>query len=247
MRIIYENKTLEATLSATTTAARFDLTNLQSTFFYETWRSTSKSAQRIVLNLASLQANYVYLRNYNFTSSVTLRIEANTSDSWGSPAFSQTLTYNSEYIILNFTSQTYDYWSLYIDDPTNTDAYVELGGLILGQSVDLPGMDPGQIFTTVTKSKAQFSVSQNLYGNEDIDYREKTIKFPALSFEEKKTINDIYKQVKNVTPVLIIVWEDALDKEPPIYCNINKIRLPYQKSKKLVKPWSASLDFVEVF
>ncbi len=247
MKTVYENKILDATLTATTENINFPLTNLQENQIYKTYRSTAKNAQRIVIDLASLKSDYVYLKNYNFTSSVTLRLEANTSDSWGSPAFSETLTYNSEYIILNFTESTYNYWSLYIDDTTNTNDYIELGLFVLGVGVELPGMSPDQIFTDKSDSTASYSRSNQMYGNEEIMYRENKITFPALTFTQRDTLRNIFRAVKNIRPILLIVWEDDLTYESPIYCNINKDSIEWGKSDKKTSPFKASFDFRENF
>jgi hypothetical protein len=110
------------------------------------FRFTSKSAQRIVIDLSSAKpVTIAALFNHNLTAAATVKIQANTSNSWTSPAFTQTLSWRNLdlYALL---SQTYRWWSFYVDDPTNT-LMPEIGLAWLGTWSKFPNarVNPGRV------------------------------------------------------------------------------------------------------
>lgn len=97
------------------------------------FRFTAKTGNTVTVNLGSaIPITTVAVINHNFTASVTLNIQGNASDSWGSPSYAHSLTYfagiNNLYFLLN---QTYQYWRLTVDDSTNT-VNPQIGQFIIG-------------------------------------------------------------------------------------------------------------------
>jgi hypothetical protein len=73
---------------------------------------------------------------YKLTDTAIIIVEANATNVWTSPAFTQTLTYNdkNEIAQAHFTAENYRYWRIKIVDPTCVSVYVHLGVVVLGQS-----------------------------------------------------------------------------------------------------------------
>lgn len=106
-------------------------------------------------------------RNYaiKLTSAAVIKLQANSSDDWDSPAFSVTLDYNEKAIstwgdvvsqvIEGISGTPYRFWSLQIIDPTNPLGYVELGKVFLGD-----------VFTS-QRGQVQFPLQQ-----QDVDLTE---------------------------------------------------------------------------
>jgi len=93
----------------------------------------------IVLNLGSAQTvQALILYDHNITSTATIAIKANATDSWGAPSFSEAVTHNATKLLYYLSSaQTYQYWRLEITDSANLDNYIEIAELYLGQYLQL--------------------------------------------------------------------------------------------------------------
>lgn len=146
-RVLYQNliKTQTALLTPSTEDAEYPATNLYNDNYSEVWRTTtSASQQTLVINMnAAVSVSAIALGNINFSSSATVKIQWNTSDSWGAPAGEETLNVSGLdgkrrclYHELSAT-QTYQYWRLVITDTTLTEDFLELGELSLGIPVEL--------------------------------------------------------------------------------------------------------------
>ncbi len=110
------------------------------------FRFTSKSAQRIVIDLSSAKpATLAALFNHNLTPGATVLIQANTSNAWTTPAFSQPFSWRNldQYALL---AQTFRWWSFYVDDPSNT-LMPEIGVAWLGNWSKFPNarVNPGRV------------------------------------------------------------------------------------------------------
>jgi len=119
--LLYNNLLDSATLTASSAATGFPASNLQHPFRTKVWRTTggTPGTANLVIDHGTAKAvNCVALINYTWASAPgTLNFEANATDSWGAPSFSQALTWaatpsangNKACIIKTFASQTYRY------------------------------------------------------------------------------------------------------------------------------------------
>lgn len=154
------------TLSATSTDASFPLSNLQTYYADDLWKSASTSAQTLVLDFgAATSCDYLVLENYAFgnadsvvlqgandsifTSGVTTVIGAGTID----PAV--TPSPNPAYF--SFTATSRRYWRLSVAIATPPLAAVPYVGNIflgskldMGYSYDFPYVSLNKIFSTVS-------------------------------------------------------------------------------------------------
>jgi hypothetical protein len=78
-------------------------------------------------------------RAIQLSPSASIKIEANTTNNFSSPAFTETLAYD-ERVIYSFNDTgigdgNYRYWSLEIVDEDNSNGYVELGSVFLGSNL----------------------------------------------------------------------------------------------------------------
>lgn len=101
------------------------------------WRSTGDSSESIIINLGSAQDIYAFIiQDHNITSGATVKLQANTSDSWTTPAYSNTFTTISDPLFL-YLDQEYQYWRVLVEDASNPDGYIEIGNLFLGSYLEL--------------------------------------------------------------------------------------------------------------
>jgi hypothetical protein len=87
-----------------------------------------------VIDLGSAQRITAFaLLDHNLTSGGTLTLQANTSDSWGSPAYSQAVSNNNPAYL--YLDQTYRYWRVVPVDVSLS--YFQAGQLFLGTYLEL--------------------------------------------------------------------------------------------------------------
>jgi hypothetical protein len=134
---------------ADSAAADYPASNLGDYNSARPWRSAdAASAHNVVFDFGTaVGVDTVSLINVNFTTSATVKIQANTTDSWGSPAFENTFQvsglgldpphYNLLRRITEGSPETYRFWRLYISDTTNPDGFYEVGELLIGVREDM--------------------------------------------------------------------------------------------------------------
>jgi hypothetical protein len=91
----------------------------------------------IIVDLGSALAITAFcLSDHNITSGATVKLQANSSNSWTTPAYTLTLTQTDQPMV-NYISQSYRYWRVLIQDASNPDGYVGIGKLYLGTYTEI--------------------------------------------------------------------------------------------------------------
>jgi hypothetical protein len=178
----------------------------------------------------SVDADTICLFKANFTSSATVKIQANATDVWTSPSVDQALTYTKDdrrstelgrnvgtWSHQFSSTESYQYWRLYIDDSSNPDTYLELGFMFMDEATVFPGMSVNQVFMRNTTSETQFSTSGQAYGLKRLQYNMVSFNFPAVTETQKTTLDTFYDKTDIVTPYCMLVWESSLDVQRPLY------------------------------
>lgn len=95
--------------------------------------SPSFLPETVTVDLASAQQiRGIVLHGHNVSSGATaIQLLANSSNEWGSPAYTLSLTWNQD-TIAAFLDQTYRYWQVRVADQGNTEGYIEIGEMFLG-------------------------------------------------------------------------------------------------------------------
>jgi hypothetical protein len=179
---MYDNLFDAAVLTPSTQNNNFPVSNIQHRWFTKVWRSaddTGTLTENIVIDLgASPGAVWAFaLKKHNFSSSAVVRIQANASDSWGSPSVDVTLSLADLLVYFWSSAQTYRYWRLDMVDSAPVGAYLEIGRLFLGayfspsinmnnnykkrisDPSDLNWSDGGQIVTNQKTRFHQYDIS----------------------------------------------------------------------------------------
>lgn len=248
MKILYDNHIFNATIDALTENQDYAFTTaLIDTRLSKVGRTVDDSAQTIVFSFdAAVDVDYFLILNHNITLGATVKIQAHDSDSWGSPSVDETLTVG-DYIIIEFDeTQSYQYWRLYIDDASNPDEYIQIAYCYLGEALDMPGMNRGMIIPRKSNSVSTKSMSGQLYGDVRLKYKAAEITFNNVDETERQAINDFFDTVDVIRPFVLLIWEDDLDVEPPIYCSLTK-ELEWNKLDIIGLLWSLVLSFEECF
>lgn len=184
VKILYRNRGLAGTWSATTAVATLPVSNLANPKRGTKYRSTSIAAQRIVVDLGAAYAiDAVALATHNLTSAATITIKGHTADTWAAPAFSTTLTGwddkdSGVLVKILASTQTYRYWAFEPTDAGNTDGYLEFGVIALGPlfafsdapaEVAVKFVDPS--ITTYAPSQTPHTEERNVYLELELDWR----------------------------------------------------------------------------
>lgn len=88
----------------------------------------------ITIDLGSAQeVKALVIYDHNLTAAATIALKGHTADDWGSPDFSEAVTFNAAKIVHYLSvATTKRYWRVEITDAANTDSYIEIGELYLG-------------------------------------------------------------------------------------------------------------------
>ena len=94
-RILYNLDTWDAATVTGSSQANTDLVpaNVLHDHVSKLWRTTGKASENIVFDLGTATNITVFsMFTFNLTASATVTLQANSANSWGSPAYSQALT-----------------------------------------------------------------------------------------------------------------------------------------------------------
>lgn len=150
--------------------------------------------------------------DHNLTDAATITLEANPTDSWGSPAYTQAVTLRDlAYLYLN---ESYRYWRVVVDDSTNATGYIEIGLLYAGEYLELTqnadwGAEHNLQFTLV-ESLSAFGVRRNL-----INVKQETfvLTYSWLSTADVDALRGMALSLNNaatgrVSPLLLHLFSD---------------------------------------
>ena len=249
MRIIYDNLVEDATITSYSEHPQMTWEDaLLDTRLSRLGRTIGVDDEWIKFSFTSaVSASYCLIYNHNITASATVTIQGNATDVWTSPSLEETLTID-DVCYADWTSASYQYWRLYIDDPTNTDEYIQLSKVVLGPSLQMPSFSNVFECPRLTNSSATKSPSGQLYGDKRITYDAPAgFTFDNVSEANRLLINAWFNEIHNVKPFSLIVWENDLDIQLPVWVNCINEKINWQKNKGQGVRWNMELGFEECF
>ena len=249
MIILYDNLVTSATITSYSENPDYDFdTALNDTRLSRVGRTVDDATQWIKLAFAAaVDVDYMMVLAHNVSSGATIKVQANATDAWTSPSIDTTMTYNADYIYHAFsTTESYKYWRFYVDDGSNTDGYIQDALIFLGESLDMPGFNPDAIIIKNSNSVASKSIGGQLYADVRLKYKAASLTFPGVTEAERTLINAFWDTVDTAIPFVLMIWEDDLDVEPPIYCALTK-ELEWSKQPQRGVLWTLKLEFEECF
>lgn len=133
------------------------------------------------------------------SSTATVRLQGNSADSWSSPGFSQTLTYNEIGMGLFDSSGfgAYRYWRVHLSDVSNVLGYLENSGFYLGDAfVAARGAAVYPLDQDmVSLSESMMSRSGNRFLDEVQDLDTWDFAWGGLTLEDKEALEDFIRTV----------------------------------------------------
>ena len=196
----------------------FDNSDYSATITYTAPSIAIHTSEALTIDLATVEninSFYIFfdsIEGINLTEGALIKLQANAAPFWSSPAVDEVLTVDNTYsVITKFftTSENYRYWRVEIIDPGNSDLYVELGTVVIGQSATMSRVpNNGFKYSLTDNSK----VSSNSYGNQYVDVRPQVamldFKYNIMEYSDAQTLEDIFRRNGVHTPV-VVSWDSA--------------------------------------
>lgn len=132
------NQIPDATLTPATEDASYPATNAQSEPVAKVYRSTDATDQKILIEFATaIDANLFAVINHSLTSAATITLRGGSSPDPDGMEFETTIAYYRRTAWKGFAAQSWQYWSVIVDDPTNPAMAIEIGMLAMGTAISL--------------------------------------------------------------------------------------------------------------
>lgn len=204
IRFLSNNLAEGSILTASSENAQFPVSNILDDRRTKVFRSNSNS-DNLVIDMGNAEDvdSFAVVDNwqggFGFT---TLTLEANGTDDWGSPAFSEVISFDNEFGVgvKEFTEVSYRFWRIVM---TGSLGYCELSNFFIGKAskVDTNGVG----YNWSYKNKDLSRVSSNRYGQEFID-----------DIGTQKELSNLQFQVmnKDEIDVLLSVWDNNRRVKP---------------------------------
>lgn len=147
------------------------------------------------------------------SNSAVIRIQANATDEWSSPALNEVLTLNNTYSIAShyFSSdQSYRYWRVSIVDPGNANLFVSIGTMVLGKSLSVDCPENGYSFEYRDQSKTQTTDFGNEYTDEYPIVSNIEFDFKYFDVTDFEIFDSMYLRNGAKTPVFVVLDETGI-------------------------------------
>lgn len=213
-KFLANNLVDQASIFTSSENSQFPASNIKHDFRTKVYRSTSNS-DNIVFDLGSIEdVDHVAIcDNWQDGFGVSaVTIEANGTDNWTSPAFSTSMTLDTEFgvsIKALSSQQSYRFWRLVL---TSTLGYCEISHVFIGKasSVSTNGVSYGWSYKNNDLKKQATS----RYGQEFIDSIAQRKELMNLSFKVMNTteldkIFEVYDNRRTVKPFYVKVGDDT--------------------------------------
>lgn len=242
MRISYQNcldNLTSTAITVLTAATNYPFINAQDQRLSQQYRTTAVTSQTIILDLGSaISISTAAIISHNFTSSVSVTVDANTTNSWGSPATSKTIIYNAGMMLNFFTPVSYQWWRFTISDPTNTNGYLSMGRIWLGNYITI---DPSSnIDFEVTKKRSDRVIhgrGQQKFASKGVDWNEYSLSFPSSNYTMVDSIGTMFDTVGKHTSVIFCNFDTLrgiTNLIEPVYCSIiDDINFTNEEGRKM--------------
>ena len=175
------------------------------------WRTTGKASEWIVFNLGSAKKITCFsMFSFNLTSSATVTLQANASDSWGSPSYSQQLTIATDadgnvlQRIVFFLDQTYQYWRVTFADSGNPLSYLDIGRIAAGEFYETSrNITQGFEISMFDPSTGNPVAGRQTFYKARNKYRRATVSFYLQDQTQTDKFSAIMEKVGNSKPIIL--------------------------------------------
>jgi hypothetical protein len=220
--IIYNDlKSDSATLTVDDELSNYPVENIQESRLSRIFKNAALESSIVFDMGEAVSVDCIAILKHNLSEYATITLQGNDSDSWTSPAFEQEITYSSDNITLEYTTQTYRYFRLYINDSTNSDGYIQLSRVIIGEYYQPPGILAEAEDSLIDESVKTRSKSGQSYTDLRYKARSMSFNFPIVGTYEKTEMMDVFETLGQSTATIFVFGEIGLDISS-LYATINQ-------------------------
>lgn len=226
MRLMNVNFCTEDATVVTASSAdtNFPVSNIQHPFRSKRWRSTGVTSEWVKFDMVTSEDidSVVILwpkeDGIRLSETATVTIQANATNVWTSPAVSQVLTINNDYVMASHyftTDQSYRYWRVVIADAGNPNGFLELGVVWLGKGLDISNAQNGFKFELQDRSKTVSTDFGHVYVDEYPLISAVEFSYQYLDYASIQILENAYRLNGNRDPVMVLLdaEEDVFDKD----------------------------------
>ena len=220
-RFLYTFKFDDGTITSSSEVSGLPDDNVVHDFVAKKWRTTGDTGQWIKFDLGSAKKiTMAALFGHNLTSGATVTLQANSEDSWGTPLYSQAMTWNAKAIV-KFIDETYRWWRITFEDGSNPDEYIEVGRICAGEYYE-PGVNVNQDLQKkiIDPSVIQESEGRQGYAVEKEVYRVFDVHFTGIDRTQQGEHETMFRAVKNIKNIMLALDPDNYPEDDTIYCRI---------------------------
>lgn len=202
------------TVTASSSSPHFPVLNLKHPFRSKRWRSTAATSESVVYDLVTTEPiDSVVLYwpkedGIRLSNTAVIKIQANATNVWTSPAVNVTLTIDNVYMMCSHyfgTDQNYRYWRVVIQDPGNPYGYVELGLTWLGKALALPNIKNGFTFGLADQSKLSRTDFGHVYADKYPQVATIGVNYDFLEYSELQILENAFRQNGGHDPVMFVL------------------------------------------
>jgi len=205
-------------------------------------RTTGDSDEWWKWDLGSAKlVSYLALWGHNFTAGATITVQANNSDSWGSPALSIPASRYSDYIVAN-PEGTYRWWRLSVQDAANPAGYLEAGWPYLGGFFEPRYSFAARRRSLRDRSERIYSVGGQFVAVVRDRYAAPVYDFDGVLDSDRTALEAIYKEIGEHKPYFLL--EDSDDQSTLRYV-VNTAPWSFEP-KAYGMAWRFTLDSEDV-
>jgi hypothetical protein len=214
-------------ITASSEDASFPASNLKHPFRSKRWRTPDVDGANVVFDMVTSEAvDSVAIfwpkeTGILLSDSAVLKIQANATNVWTSPAVDITLTINNTYEMAShyFSSdQSYRYWRVTIEDDGNPNDYLEIGVVYIGKSLSLSQIENGFGYNLSDTSQTDTTPFGHVYTDEYPIMQSVTFEYKYIDESTVVLLENAFRLNRTTKPVLVVVDadEDVFDKDH--YC-----------------------------
>lgn len=207
IKFLHNNLINSALLSASTENAQYPLSNIKDDRRTKTFRSTSNADNIVIdLGIATAVDSFALVDNWQNGFGVTsITLEANAVDSWASPAFSTSITFDTGFGVgvNTFTEQSYRFWRIVLN---STLGYCELANIFIGKASFMTTNGVGYNWAYTNRDLKK--TSTNKYGQEFVDFYGQrkelnNLQFQIMDKDEQDLLLDMFDNVGTIYPFFV--------------------------------------------
>jgi hypothetical protein len=230
-----------------TQRAGYEASNVADNRVSRKWRSTNADDEWLLfyddVGSDDLSADMLFVVGHNlYNDTLTITWETNSSDSWGVPATTDTVSYTS-YFLKEYPAATREdaYHRLRFQNSTNPDGYVSMGRVLLLDTYSMTNYPqsrtPRRIIDTSRKRK---SFTGQDYTDEGVQYKQYNFVWPYITDTERTNLETIWELHGPHTPLVIDINTDDTTLDP-VYGYIDEFELDHIVAWQ----WSCRILFTE--